>query len=83
MNADIFTQSVALGNINPIGVLSPKLGGNIDPRNVLNHLRVSIPPAALTVYTSRRAKLVKNKLSLSTFAKKRKTRSINCETETA
>lgn len=26
MNADIFTQSAALGNINPIDVASPKLG---------------------------------------------------------
>lgn len=50
MNADIFTQSVGLGNINPIdiGVFFFQTWENIDPQNVLNDLKASNSLAALT-----------------------------------
>lgn len=51
MNADIFTQSVGLGNINPIDIgffFFFQTWENIDPQNVLNDLKASISLAALT-----------------------------------
>lgn len=87
MNADIFTQSVALGNINPTGIVSPKFGGVgggiIDPKNVLNDLRVSISPGALMYQTKGKAcKEETNFMYICEEEKKERTRSANCKTET-
>lgn len=58
-------------------------GGIIDPKNVLNDLRVSISPGALMYQTKGKAcKEETNFMYICEEEKKERTRSANCKTET-